>query len=1098
MRTNWSLAALAGAASALAAPNPGSPVPYGKGNDTFSYQPSGTGVSSPAVTTIYAEGETTVTHFTTIFATVCTETEKWTSQGTVFSSTYETVSTTSSVFHHTGSPASSQVGAIGGAQATATAPAGYQQSGSPKASQQGAGQGKASITSYTTTYETVVPHEYTIVHGSSTIASSLYSPTTITTIVTKTLSPVAGTSTANAVAGASTGAQGSETAPASYGAPSAGSSSTAGTVSGGSSAAQGSDSSSAAGAASSPLQYGTIPLTHATPSAGATSSASAVETSAESSPFQYGTIPLTHVTPSLTSSDSSTASAVTSSEEEGATVTSFTTTYTTTYPVTSTVHLNGTNSTTTKTYTSQTTVTTVITTEISATASASASSWTSSFGTASYTIPVNATGSGAVSAPYPIKTGSSSSSAVSAPLGTGSSASLSMGSTSSGFVYPIGTGSSSGDSLSSTKVVPPFPIGTGSMPSFPHPTAPESSSSYSFNATSLSISAPTAPITASMSFSSASYPSGNQTTSAPVGSGTGVSSTKTTSASNTTTACTHKPTFTDFCIPCEGQPGSDPNNFCGYTAADNSYEVMPKTCRTVEYFFEMTNQTVSPDGIERMGLVINGQLPGPLIEANWGDTIVVHVKNAMQNNGTSLHFHGIRQNYTNEMDGVASITQCALAPGESMTYTFKASNYGTSWYHSHFALQTYEGIFGPMIVHGPHTADYDIDGGMIVLQDWSHDTVDSMYDAAQTVGPSPQNGPRTLDTGLINGMNVWGSDNSTNQTGSRFEMEFQPQKTYLLRVVNTAIQSTFKFHIDGHKFTVISNDFVPIVPYETDILNINIGQRYNILVKADAIPGNYWMRSDNQNACAQLTNSRDIKGIVHYSGFNGNPTSTAKNYTDECIDEPYNKLVPYAPMTAGPEDSEIHKTIVIGAGPNTPTLFKWTLDGTTFQSQWGDGTLPHIYKNGSVPTYSGNLAIEVPNLHEWVYIIVESPIPLPHPIHLHGHDFFILAQGTGAYSDSVALNTDNPPRRDVALMPWSASAGTGGYLVLAFETDNPGAWLMHCHIGWHVSMGFALQIIENLDGISKTVTDSCQLDNTCLSWNKYATANHIVVEDSGV
>ena len=78
-------------------------------------------------------------------------------------------------------------------------------------------------------------------------------------------------------------------------------------------------------------------------------------------------------------------------------------------------------------------------------------------------------------------------------------------------------------------------------------------------------------------------------------------------------------------------------------------------------------------------------------------------------------------------------------------------------------------------------------------------------------------------------------------------------------------------------------------------------------------------------------------------------------------------------------------------------------------------------------------------------------------------------------------------------------APTGGYLVVAFETDNPGAWLMHCHIGWHVSMGFALQIIEgDIKTISDTVTDSCQLDDTCITWNKYATANGIEVDDSGV
>ncbi|KEQ95395.1 hypothetical protein AUEXF2481DRAFT_65624, partial [Aureobasidium subglaciale EXF-2481] len=54
----------------------------------------------------------------------------------------------------------------------------------------------------------------------------------------------------------------------------------------------------------------------------------------------------------------------------------------------------------------------------------------------------------------------------------------------------------------------------------------------------------------------------------------------------------------------------------------------------------------------------------------------------MSLNGTSIHWHGIRQNYTNEMDGVVGLTQCALAPGQSMTYKWMAESYGFSWYHS--------------------------------------------------------------------------------------------------------------------------------------------------------------------------------------------------------------------------------------------------------------------------------------------------------------------------------------------------------------------------------------------------------------------------------
>jgi FtsP/CotA-like multicopper oxidase with cupredoxin domain len=201
------------------------------------------------------------------------------------------------------------------------------------------------------------------------------------------------------------------------------------------------------------------------------------------------------------------------------------------------------------------------------------------------------------------------------------------------------------------------------------------------------------------------------------------------------------------------------------------------------------------------------------------------------------------------------------------------------------------------------------------------------------------------------------------------------------------------------------------------------------------------MRSDNQQACAQLHNSRDIKGIVHYNGFTGTPNTISRKYKDECVDEPYEKLIPIVPMHAGPQTSEIHKNILVGEVPASPNLYKWTLDGNTFQSQWGDPTLGGIYWNDTVPSYSGNLAIEIPKLKEWVYIIVESPVALPHPIHLHGHDSLVLAQGTGPYSDDVVLKLDNPPRRDTALMPFNPETNEGGYLVIGFETDNPGAWL---------------------------------------------------------
>jgi hypothetical protein len=79
--------------------------------------------------------------------------------------------------------------------------------------------------------------------------------------------------------------------------------------------------------------------------------------------------------------------------------------------------------------------------------------------------------------------------------------------------------------------------------------------------------------------------------------------------------------------------------------------------------------------------------------------------------------------------------------------------------------------------------------------------------------------------------------------------------------------------------------------------------------------------------------------------------------------------------------------------------------------------------------------------NDWVYLVIESQLGLTHPIHLHGHDFYLLDQQASAtYTDASSLNLVNPPRRDVAMLP------AGGYLVMGFMTDNPGVWLMHCHV----------------------------------------------------
>ncbi|KAI1487645.1 multicopper oxidase [Biscogniauxia mediterranea] len=529
---------------------------------------------------------------------------------------------------------------------------------------------------------------------------------------------------------------------------------------------------------------------------------------------------------------------------------------------------------------------------------------------------------------------------------------------------------------------------------------------------------------------------------------------------------------------CSGNTASTRTEWCDYSIDTDYSSEAPDTGVTREYWLELTDVTVAPDGVSRSAMAVNGSIPGPTLFADWGDTVTVHVTNSLttSKNGTSIHWHGIRQNYTNENDGVVSITQCPTAVGETVTYTWRALQYGSSWYHSHFALQAWEGIFGGIVINGPATANYDEDLGMLFLNDWDHSTVDELWVDAET------NGPPELDNGLINGTNTY------EDGGYRFNTTFTSGTSYRLRLVNAAVDTHFKFSIDNHTLQVIASDLVPIEPYTTTVLDIGMGQRYDIIVTADqaATADSFWMRAIPQAACSDNANTDDIKGIVYYGTSTTTPTTTGYDYTDSCDDETAN-IVPYLSKTVGDAG---YSTLEDATTTVVDGLFKWTLNSTSMLVDWEDPTLLQVVQN--VTTFeTDDAVIEIATADQWVYMVIETTLAIPHPIHLHGHDFFVLAQDTGTYSSDVTLNLSNPPRRDTAMLPSS------GYLVMAFQADNPGVWLMHCHIGWHTSEGFALQFVERYSEIP-SITDSTTLADSCSTWSAYQSSESIEQDDSGI
>ncbi|OJZ88646.1 multicopper oxidase [Aspergillus luchuensis CBS 106.47] len=527
----------------------------------------------------------------------------------------------------------------------------------------------------------------------------------------------------------------------------------------------------------------------------------------------------------------------------------------------------------------------------------------------------------------------------------------------------------------------------------------------------------------------------------------------------------------------------------GYDLNTNYYKTVPQTNVVREYYFDIVNTTAALDGVERPVLLVNGQFPGPTIEANWGDTVKVHVTNRMENNGTAIHFHGIRQLYNNQMDGVAALTQCPVPPNSSYTYVWRAEQYGSSWYHSHFSLQAWEGVFGGIVIHGPATAEYDHDLGVVFLNDWSHQTVDEMY---QSVLESQ--GPPHFQTGLINGSNIWVTgDNQT--VGRRFHTEFAPGQSYRIRLVNAAMHTHFKFSIDNHDLTVIASDFVPIVPFTTNNVPIGMGQRYDIIVTANQAPDNYWIRAIPQSFCSDNSNPDNIKGILHYKGASDDnePTSTKWDYGDDfqCLDFSLDELVPWLALDADIGGAQMHESDVDFSPFGDVPLYLWTMGGNALNISWKDPTLQQTFEDPDKMDWEASQGvIEAAIANKWTVLVVQTDLPVPHPIHLHGHDFYLLAQGFGQFSpQNVTLKTKNPPRRDTALMIADSSpTGGGGHMVIGFPADNPGVWLIHCHIGFHATEGFAQQVVERQSEFNSFFSEDL-LVNTCDAWDEYAKVN---------
>ncbi|KAK2044692.1 multicopper oxidase [Colletotrichum somersetense] len=446
-------------------------------------------------------------------------------------------------------------------------------------------------------------------------------------------------------------------------------------------------------------------------------------------------------------------------------------------------------------------------------------------------------------------------------------------------------------------------------------------------------------------------------------------------------------------------------------------------------------------------IIVDGQFPGPLLEANWGDMVEVTIHNNITGpeEGTAMHWHGIHQQGTGLMDGVSGITQCPIVPGGSFTYRWKASTYGSTWYHGHHALQYGGGLWGPLVIYGPSHVKFDFDLGPVTLSDYYHYPYEKIaLDAISTSNDTNVYAPKS-NNHLINGKNSYNCSLAPAKTrctsnAERASLRFKSGKVHKLRLINTSVEAMQIFSIDGHTLTVTTMDFVPVEPYEVEYIILGVGMRAEVLVKGTGNPKqSYYMRTRIQ--CA-ATNTTEALGTIYYDETPATvvpATTTASalpNFTSTCGDPDLPKKKPIYKKSVPKPDMTLLYNITFGS--NDSGNHQWLMNNVTFMADW------------SRPLY-----IEAAD----------------------GSD----DESDGFYNGTVDY-PKNPARADTELLRRK------GHLVVQFDAKNPGIWSFHCHTAWHASVGLYINFLVKPKAVRESkIPDSVR--EVCRARDEYRQLN---------
>ncbi|KAK4492084.1 hypothetical protein RD792_002881, partial [Penstemon davidsonii] len=486
-------------------------------------------------------------------------------------------------------------------------------------------------------------------------------------------------------------------------------------------------------------------------------------------------------------------------------------------------------------------------------------------------------------------------------------------------------------------------------------------------------------------------------------------------------------------------------------------------------------------------VTINGVFPGPTIYATEDDTILIHVVNHVNYNIT-IHWHGIKQFRTGWADGPAYITQCPIQPGQSYVYNFTVSGQrGTLLWHAHilWLRATLHGaiVILPKLPYPFPKPHQEVEELLIILSEWWKSDVEDVINEALIFGTPPN----VSDAHTINGLP--GPRSSCLQGG--LNLAVKPGRTYLLRIINAALNEELFFKIGGHKLTVVEVDATYVKPFETDTIFIAPGQTTNALLTTHRPTGRYlisvspFMDStiidvDNTTATATLNYAGTLtsSSTILTDPPPRNATSIAAKFTKSLRSLNSLKYPCKVPLLV---NHSLLFTISIGLNscPTCTNGFRVAADinnvsfimpkvsllnahffniGGIFTDDFpGNPTISYNY-TGTQPrnlgTMTGTRLYRV-EYDSTVQIVLQGTRMIAaenHPMHLHGFNFFVVGRGLGNF-DPNRFNLVDPVERNTIAVP------SGGWVAIRFRANNPGIWFLHCHLEVHTSWGLKMAFV---------------------------------------